>query len=405
MNILQVGSYLYPDLVGGAEISAQNIYVLLKDAGHDVVRLRSAKGHFSRKTLLRARAEGEWQAESWRPCAPIVQARAGPKALFYAMEFFARVDRQRLRSLIAEERIDAVIVHSFRGIGYDLLTALAEINLPTLFFLHDLAIVCINKSMVRGGRLCESPCPQCRMVQSISRDALARMDRVCIVGPSAQIVKRVSAQLSIPELMTKHIPNPNRYAITPRLRGLRDQPFTVGFVGRLDIEKGLAGLLPIMDRLAQEFDLRFLIVGAGHMEEEVISFAAHRPWVDFRGFVEPQHTPAVYDAIDVLALPSLWPENFPGVAVQAIASGCPVVGFSIGGIPEIVEDNVSGRLIPFSDFETFGAALAEILSDDSKLTALSRGAIDRSKCFDPDLLAAQLLKLIEDVVRGPSFVG
>ncbi len=397
MNILQIGSYLYPDLVGGAEVSAQNIYRLLTEAGHRVVRMRSAVGEASLKTRAKPTGPGEWRAESWRPFEPIVQGGRTAKAVFYAMEFMARFDRESLRALIEEEQIDVAIMHSMRGIGYDILNALADLNVPSIFFLHDFALVCMNKSMVRGGVLCGTSCGQCRVVEGNSRSALMRIDRVALVGPSAQIVERASKAVGIAGLRAEHIPNPNRYAITPRPRGIADQPFTIGYVGRLDAEKGLAGLLPVVDDLASRHDIRFLLAGKGSLEDEVVAFAAERPWVDFRGYVDPSETPKVYDAIDIMTMPSLWPENFPGVAVQAIISGAPVVGFATGGIPEIVDDDVSGRLVPFGDFDALRVAIEEIVEDPARLARMSLGAIESAKRFDPDALAARLLSLIEDV--------
>ncbi|PEQ13048.1 hypothetical protein B2G71_09500 [Novosphingobium sp. PC22D] len=394
MRILQIGSYLYPDLVGGAEISAHNVHGILTAAGHTVVRLRSAIGPVSARTRLSRDGPEEWRLESWRPMAPIDQGGLGAKAVYYAMEFAVRIDRKQLRAAVEDAGIDTVIVHSMRGIGYDLMDALADLDLPTVFFLHDFALVCLNKCMVRAGKLCVEPCLPCRFVTARSREALSRMDRAMLIGPSRQIVERVHGAIGLPRLKTAHIPNPNRYPIVPRPRRSGSEPVTIGYVGRLDHEKGIAGLLPVIDHIAQEHPVTFLVAGTGALEDELRAFARTRPWCDLRGFVDPERMAEVYDAIDILVLPSLWPENFPGVAVQAILSGSPVVAFATGGIPEIVEDGVSGRLAPFGDFTALGEAIGDLLADPQRFAQLSQGALATSSRFDPDRLAESLLEAI-----------
>lgn len=398
MNILQVGSYLYPDLVGGAEISAQNVYLHLTSAGHRVVRLRWAPNeNLSLATKFEKASEGEWLAKSWRPNTPIEIGSKISKSIFYGMEFSSQSDRKSLKDLVREEAIDRIVIHSFRGLGYDSLKAFADTGVPLCIFLHDLATVCMNKSMVRKSVPCQSQCAQCKIVSAQTVSAISRAENVAFIGPSRQIVDTVSTYLGRTKASFHHIPNPNRYAITPRVRLAGDGSFTVGFVGRLETEKGIEGLLGVIDDVHRQISLRMRIAGAGSLAAEVESFAAARDWVDYLGFVQPGDMPQVYDSLDCLVVPSLWPENFPGVAVQSITSGAPVIGFAIGGIGEIVQSGSNGSLFAPGDFVSVASALVELGSQPEHLASMSRNAIESAKRYAPEALGARIVQAIEAV--------
>lgn len=80
-----------------------------------------------------------------------------------------------------------------------------------------------------------------------------------------------------------------------------------------------------------------------------------------------------YTAADVVVVPSRM-DNLPQTAVEAIACGAPVVGFRIGGMPDIVVDGVSGRLVePFST-DALANAMAWVFTDNQRRAELSEGA-------------------------------
>ena len=82
---------------------------------------------------------------------------------------------------------------------------------------------------------------------------------------------------------------------------------------------------------------------------------------------------------DIFVLPS-FAEGVPVVLMEAMAAEVPVVATRIAGIPELVEDGVSGRLVPPGDAEALGAALRSLL-DDADLRA-RMGAAGRQKVTD-----------------------
>ncbi len=395
MNILQIGSYLYPDLVGGAEISASSYHDHLTNRGHTVASLRWKQADGLKSTQISRSGARNWCALSSRAMSPIDRGALPQKLKFYVQEFLTKVDRGSLRSLISTDSIDVLLIHSFRGLGYDMITALSELKLPTVFILHDLALVCMNKSMSRKGIDCTSPCIQCQFTRHSIRSALSKIDNLMLIGPSRMILRTVERELDLNNARYEYLPNANRYNISARVRGKSARPFRMGYFGRLEPDKGVAELQRVARAVSQRHPAELHIAGDGSLKELVTSWDG-KDGIKFHGFVPSEKMVDLYADIDCLLLPSLWKENFPGVAVQALMSGAPVVGFDAGGIGEIVESGRSGLLVEKGDFVALAQSVIRLIEHPDLLSEMSQAAIECSKIYDPDHLGDQLVKLITE---------
>jgi glycosyltransferase involved in cell wall biosynthesis len=256
----------------------------------------------------------------------------------------------------------------------------------------------MNKGRMRNGVNCKMPCLQCRAVIALNRASLNPVSRLCFVGPSRQITNLIKTQLNIPHARCEHIPNPNSYMVNARIRKYEGHGLTFGYIGRLEPDKGVKLLLKTMDEVATKHKLRFLIAGAGSLKAEVAEFCAVRPWATFLGFVQPDQVGKTFDEIDYLLLPSLWAENFPGSAVQAISAGTPVIGFDIGGISEIVLNDVCGLTVPAGDGQAFAEAIEIVIKEPDRLERYSNGALSAARRYDPDLLFGRLRNIMLEMI-------
>jgi glycosyltransferase involved in cell wall biosynthesis len=100
---------------------------------------------------------------------------------------------------------------------------------------------------------------------------------------------------------------------------------------------------------------------------------------------------------DLLCVPSIWFENSPGVVIQALGLGLPVLGSDTGGIPELVEADRNGALVPPGDMAAWQAALERILSDPSRLDRWRAYALQNTYRFDQDYLGNETMKFIQQV--------
>jgi len=185
--------------------------------------------------------------------------------------------------------------------------------------------------------------------------------------------------------------------------GLPSKKVIVAVIGRIDPQKGQEVLLrSIPGLLSKKRDLLFLIVG-----EETKGELGYRQRLD--GVVEElnigasvrilpftRDIPRLLAAIDLLVLPSL-NESFGYVAVEAMAMGKPVVGTNAGGVPEIIEDGLTGYLVPPGDPEALGRKVFEILARPARYRSMSRLA--RKRALERFDLSRQL-PTIESLLAG-----
>jgi glycosyltransferase involved in cell wall biosynthesis len=169
----------------------------------------------------------------------------------------------------------------------------------------------------------------------------------------------------------------------------------VGIVARLEPEKGHATLLdawPLVLRSCP--DAYLLVVGEGSRCDALMAQAADlgiARRVVFTG--RREDVPAVTAALDVAVLPSY--REAQGLSVlEAMALSRPVVASNVGGIPEMIEDGVTGLLVPPRDPEALAAAIVRLLSDHSLADMLGRAGHDlvhRRFCIE------QMVSAIEDI--------
>jgi glycosyltransferase involved in cell wall biosynthesis len=122
--------------------------------------------------------------------------------------------------------------------------------------------------------------------------------------------------------------------------------------------------------------------------------------VAFEGAVAYDRVPALYDRADVFCLPS-FAEGLPTVLMEAMAAGLPTVATNVNGTAELVDDGVTGILVPPARADLIAAALGR-LAADADLRASMGAAGRRRVCEEYELHAAvaNLRAVIEPVVRG-----
>lgn len=195
---------------------------------------------------------------------------------------------------------------------------------------------------------------------------------------------------------------PEAFTATSRheLRARYDIPddhLVVGAVGRLDPIKNLPALVQAAaDVLPEHPETTFLVVGDGVQKQELVASAREADVLErfrFAGFVEDM--PGLMHGIDILAHPSL-SEGVPNCVLEAMAMGRAVVATRVGGVPELIDHEVHGLLIPPDDASALARALCELLDHPSQVEALGRAAQTRIRS---DFDRAGTLGALESLVR------
>lgn len=167
--------------------------------------------------------------------------------------------------------------------------------------------------------------------------------------------------------------------------GVQPGDVVCGIVGRLDVWKGVDVFLEAAARVARmRPSARFVVVGGPVIGLESYALALQARAADL-GLTDrliwthwdfgPSDMPTVHRALDVLVLASTEPEPFGLVVVEAMASARPVVATAHGGPLEIVDDGVTGVLVPPRDAAALAAALIALIDDPDR--ARTMGAAGR----------------------------
>ena len=108
---------------------------------------------------------------------------------------------------------------------------------------------------------------------------------------------------------------------------------------------------------------------------------------------------AIYGAADIVAVPSIRPDPLPGSAIEAAAAGCAVVASNHGGLPEIIRDGQTGRLIPPGDHRVLANVVAGLLDDPAERERLgSAAARDVRARFSASRLLTEIQDLYDSVL-------
>lgn len=143
----------------------------------------------------------------------------------------------------------------------------------------------------------------------------------------------------------------------------------VVFAGRLAAPKGLDVLL----RAAREVDGEFVICGDGWRLEPSRKLARKlgiEPRVTFKGWLSADELAQELADASVVVVPSLWPEPFGLIGIEAFAAGRPVVASATGGIADWLEDGVSGLLVEPGDAPALARTLDQLLADSARQRAM-----------------------------------
>jgi glycosyltransferase involved in cell wall biosynthesis len=204
---------------------------------------------------------------------------------------------------------------------------------------------------------------------------LGRASRIVI--PSRYLAD-IARGWGIPEERIRVIPNPappverapDRAALRAEL-GLNGATFA--FAGRLVPQKNV----PLAVRALGHVPGASLVLVGDGIERPAVEAAIAAEGLGARVRMEgalPRHEGIRWvEAADAAVLPSDW-ENFPHAAVEALAAGTPVIGTTVGGVPEIVEPDVNGILVPPGDERALADAMSRIAGDRDLARRLREGA-------------------------------
>ena len=199
-------------------------------------------------------------------------------------------------------------------------------------------------------------------------------------------------------------PAPDEVAAVRQQLGIRDEEAVILSVGRLSHEKGHADLVRTAAALVAmpgTQDFRVVIVGDGPERQSLANLAARlgvEKQVVFAGF--QRDTRPYYGMATIVAVPS-HSEGSPNVVLEAMAAGLPIAANRVGGIPEILEECVTGLLVEPRNPDAMAKALFRLLSDDELRGRLGAAAkAQATSAHTPEAYRQALVDFYRETLRG-----
>lgn len=178
----------------------------------------------------------------------------------------------------------------------------------------------------------------------------------------------------------------------------------VGILGRVISEKGADVLVRAAGLLARD-DIEFLVVGSRGFARDAELTSYERELrrladtsgarVRFEPFVDRPSLPDLLRSLDVLVVPSRWPDPCPLTAGEGMATGLPVIASRIGGLPEVVGD--AGMLVPPGDPEALAAAIAELADDPAERARRATASREHALTHDWSWAWSKLRRVLDEL--------
>ena len=183
----------------------------------------------------------------------------------------------------------------------------------------------------------------------------------------------------------------------------RSEPPVILCVGVVCHRKNQNRFIRALDELAARRPLRVRFLGNVPPDDygaEFRALLAGRPWCEYGGFADRDSLCGEFARATVLALPSL-EDNCPMAVLEAMAAGVPVVGARVGGVPDLIEEGVTGLFCDPLDERSMAGAVEALIADADRASRL--GAAGREQAlrrFSPIVIAEKHLEIYRDVLSA-----
>jgi glycosyltransferase involved in cell wall biosynthesis len=379
MKILLINKFLYPK--GGDAICTLATGELLSKKGHQVAYWGTE--HPDNPSYP--------HKEFFVDYADLVNGGSIAQQAKKAMNIlYSRQAKQKIQKVIEAERPEVVHLNNFaHQISPSILHVFKKYNIPAVMTMHDYKLVCPAYSMLNNGKPCEkckdgkyfhcllNKCTHNSRAKSLTNTIemylhhrlLKIYDLVDVfISPSLYLKNKVKEMGFSREVV--HLPN--LVSLTDYQPKYESTQNSVVYFGRLSGEKGLFTLLNAVKKL----DVQLKIVGDGPIRQELEKKVADESInnVSFLGYKTGNELKDIIRHCIATVTPSECYENNPLSVIESFAMGKPAIGAKIGGIPELVQNGITGYTFESGNADDLHAKIKTMIEDPAKITTMGHNA-------------------------------
>jgi glycosyltransferase involved in cell wall biosynthesis len=338
-------------------------------------------------------------------------------------EDFAFPASRAILDLLSDKAINLVHCHNLHGGFFDL-RLLLELSqrVPVVITLHDAWLLsghCVHSLGCERWKTGCGSCPDVTIYPALRRDATAHnwrrkralyaACRLHIAAPSRWLMEKVKGSILAPAVAdARVVPNgvdltvfsPGDQATARRRVGLPEKGRIVLFAANgvrhnvfKDFDTLRAALAQVSDARAGE-ELCFVGLGTDAVSERVTGAD-----IRFAPFEANEARMAEYYRAADVFVHAAKADTFPTTVLEAAACGTPVVASAVGGVPEQIQEGVTGFLVPAADARTMAGRISHLLGNDALRNSMKQGAITRARSeYDCKRMAGDYLAWFHGIV-------
>lgn len=388
MKICVINSLFDPYSRGGVEVVVENIIEGFHTAGHEVFLI----------TLGRKK-----EKESARPCIiyrikPVnifsfIDIQKKPffiRAPWHVIDAFNISGARQVKEILENEKPDIVMTHNLKGIGYLIPRMLKKLKIKHVHYIHDVQLSRPSGLMLYGQ---EKPFLILdKIYEKTCRYFFGSPD--IIISPSKWLMEYYSKRGFFYNSKKMVLPNPIKGIKENILKESRDvNKTTFLYVGQIEKSKGIIFLVETMKKM-EDKNWILKIVGEGAILDRVREATYGDDHFQIYGYMKHSGLSIMYNQADFTIVPSLCYENSPTVIYESFSHGVPVIASDIGGVAELVKDNVNGFTFVPGNEENLLEVLKYCLAHSEEREKLSKNSFETIKEFALEKYIQKLLILV-----------
>jgi glycosyltransferase involved in cell wall biosynthesis len=428
MNIGLINEYFPPHAPGGAEWSTYYLGRRLVEAGHKVVVVTPNYGAPKDEEREGIRIYRFWFPQRLEE-GQLARSSLHSNPLFY---LYSALQVYRLARLEQLQVVHAQNVYSLPG------TYLAGrwLHIPSILTLRDMRLTCVNCLCLHRQEYIPEHCSlrqhwRCmkefdhkynvgkscfyrvkwyldtfmkKLDLPVRNYFLKRVDRIITISDGLKAIYVHACRFPperaqtiynfppiIPEVQTDTAEIRRKYGL--------DGKRVVLTVGKMSFGKGTDVLIAAVPEVVRAVPgVLFVFIGRKNPLIQVTEDL--QPYVKMLGILPHEEVLKMYAVADVVTMPSVWQEPHGRVLIEAMSLGRPVVATGVGGIPETVEDGVSGLLVERNSPSSLAGAIKQILlNPDLGRQMGQKGRLDLERKFNAQNILRRTLSLYQDALN------
>lgn len=365
MKICIINSLYKPYTRGGAETVVEVVTDGLLKKGHEVVLI--TLGRKKEREVLDNVIVHRIRPYNIFSFLDISKHSTIFRMIWHVLDIFNFFGANQVKKILEKEKVEIVMTHNLKGVGYLIPRAIKKLGIKHIHTLHDLQL-----SRPSGLMIYDREKPfliMDKVYEHICRFLFNSPD--VVISPSAWLLNFYAIRGFFPNSKKVVLQNPveqvNEKASKHDKKNTEDVNFL--YLGQLERSKGILFLIDTFKELEKK-NWKLRIVGAGNSENVVKNKIKSDDRFLFYGFVKRAKLSNIFGQTDCTIIPSLCYENSPTVIYESFVSGVPVIASDIGGIPELVKDNVNGFTFEPGNKENLKKVLIFYLEHPEKIKEL-----------------------------------